>query len=211
MKEKVKAWLLLAGIPFGTWALFGSGYSTEDLTKQETIPYSTVTKYDNTLREGITKVTQEGKDGSKSVTYEVTSRFGDETNRRKKSEKVEKEPTSKIVVIGTKQFFKCSNGVEYEAESARDECEHKISWTKQRDKALAECRADSSKFNCWYDAYPGTTLHWSYYVKSAPTYRTPSYGNGTRYGAICRDGTRSNATGRGACSHHGGVSMWLTY
>ncbi|PIB38296.1 DUF3761 domain-containing protein [Maribacter sp. 4G9] len=30
-----------------------------------------------------------------------------------------------------------------------------------------------------------------------------------RVGAICRDGTRSSATGRGACSHHGGVSRWL--
>ena len=30
-----------------------------------------------------------------------------------------------------------------------------------------------------------------------------------RVGAICRDGWRSYATGRGACSHHGGVSEWL--
>jgi uncharacterized protein YraI len=35
--------------------------------------------------------------------------------------------------------------------------------------------------------------------------------SGQRYGAICRDGTRSNATGRGACSHHGGVAQWLVY
>lgn len=26
--------------------------------------------------------------------------------------------------------------------------------------------------------------------------------------ATCRDGSHSNATGRGACSHHGGVSSW---
>ena len=31
---------------------------------------------------------------------------------------------------------------------------------------------------------------------------------GGRTGAICRDGTRSSATGRGACSHHGGVAQW---
>ena len=31
-----------------------------------------------------------------------------------------------------------------------------------------------------------------------------------RTGAVCRDGTTSSATGRGACSHHGGVSYWLT-
>ena len=31
-----------------------------------------------------------------------------------------------------------------------------------------------------------------------------------RYGAICKDGTRSSATGSGACSWHGGVRSWLT-
>ncbi|WP_230466806.1 DUF3761 domain-containing protein [Faecalibacter macacae] len=30
-----------------------------------------------------------------------------------------------------------------------------------------------------------------------------------RSGAICNDGTQSSATGRGACSHHGGVAYWL--
>ncbi len=30
-----------------------------------------------------------------------------------------------------------------------------------------------------------------------------------RCGAVCRDGWRSNATGRGACSHHGGVAYWV--
>src|SRR5439155_27148684 len=29
-----------------------------------------------------------------------------------------------------------------------------------------------------------------------------------RIGAICRDGSESSATGRGACSHHGGVRCW---
>lgn len=33
--------------------------------------------------------------------------------------------------------------------------------------------------------------------------------SGGRTGAVCRDGTTSSATGRGACSHHGGVDHWL--
>lgn len=37
----------------------------------------------------------------------------------------------------------------------------------------------------------------------------PQISVGIRIGAICRDGWRSSATGRGACSHHGGVSYWL--
>lgn len=31
-----------------------------------------------------------------------------------------------------------------------------------------------------------------------------------RTGAVCKDGTHSTATGRGACSHHGGVARWKT-
>jgi hypothetical protein len=38
---------------------------------------------------------------------------------------------------------------------------------------------------------------------------TSDYHSGHRVGAICADGWRSSATGRGACSHHGGVSKWL--
>ncbi|MDL5515052.1 hypothetical protein QSE00_24795 [Arenibacter sp. M-2] len=30
-----------------------------------------------------------------------------------------------------------------------------------------------------------------------------------RIGAVCNDGSISRATGRGACSHHGGVDYWL--
>ncbi len=106
--------------------------------------------------------------------------------------------------------YTCSDGTKYESYSDYLSCENLYNWKATRDKSLAECNADSSKFNCWYDEYPGTTLHWEYYTYTAPSYQAPS-SSGVRYGAICRDGTQSSATGRGACSHHGGVSMWLTY
>jgi len=32
-----------------------------------------------------------------------------------------------------------------------------------------------------------------------------------RVGAECCDGWDSDATGRGACSHHGGVKYWIYY
>ncbi len=32
---------------------------------------------------------------------------------------------------------------------------------------------------------------------------------GTRIGAVCKDGTTSTATGSGACSSHGGVDHWI--
>jgi hypothetical protein len=34
------------------------------------------------------------------------------------------------------------------------------------------------------------------------------FSNGHRTGAVCEDGWRSGATGRGACSHHDGVDHW---
>ena len=43
--------------------------------------------------------------------------------------------------------------------------------------------------------------------KDSPT--ISSEGNCNRIGAICNDGTRSSATGSGACSHHGGVDFWI--
>ena len=48
-------------------------------------------------------------------------------------------------------------------------------------------------------------------TKSTPALKTNKESSPyeVRVGAICRDGTRSYATGRGACSHHGGVSQWL--
>lgn len=72
---------------------------------------------------------------------------------------------------------------------------------------------------------------YSEYFENGRTAKTGSYSNGeksgtwryydsdgdcriTRFmeirtGAICNDGSQSTATGRGACSHHGGVNYWL--
>jgi hypothetical protein len=42
----------------------------------------------------------------------------------------------------------------------------------------------------------------------APSAPAPAH-TSVRVGATCKDGTHSNATGSGACSHHGGVAVWL--
>jgi hypothetical protein len=48
-------------------------------------------------------------------------------------------------------------------------------------------------------------------TNTIPTYKPKkeSQAYEVRVGAICCDGSRSYATGRGACSHHGGVCKWL--
>lgn len=45
-------------------------------------------------------------------------------------------------------------------------------------------------------------------TRAAPAVINSAPGVAYRVGAICRDGSSSGATGRGACSHHGGVSCW---
>ena len=51
---------------------------------------------------GSSKVTREGVNGSKEVTYQITYVDGKEESRKKVKEKVIKEPVSKIVTEGTK-------------------------------------------------------------------------------------------------------------
>ena len=204
---KIVGWLCGIAVAITGVNFAGTSAQIEEVT--EPIHYSVETIKDNTLRQGTTKVKQEGIDCSKDVTYEVTYKFGKETERKKQSEKITKQAQKKIVIEGTLVLYKCSNGTEYKTVVKRDECEKKESWKRERDQRLQECYADSSKFNCWYDEYPGTTLHWSYWVYTPRTYTPAPQVNTIRSGAICRDGWRSSATGRGACSHHGGVSMWI--
>lgn len=52
---------------------------------------------------GSSKVTREGVNGSKEVTYQITYVDGKEESRKKVKEKVIKEPVSKIVTEGTKK------------------------------------------------------------------------------------------------------------
>lgn len=173
--------------------------TTEKQEELVTVSFSVVYKDDDTMRKGKSTVVQEGENGEKKITYRISKQNGKIIDKEAEQEEILKEAIPKIIIRGTKIYYTCSDGTEYDTQSERDECEKKIAWEQQRDKSLSECYADSSKFNCWYDAYPGTTLHWSYYTKSS---------NG-RTGAICKDGWISSATGRGACSHHGGVRTWL--
>lgn len=195
-------------IGFSTFAITGTIASNTPIVKTEevteTIKYSTSTIYDSNMREGLSELKQEGKNGKKTVTYSVSYKHDKEIGRKKESETIIEPAINEVVVKGTKKYYLCSNGVEYDNINDKNECEERVSWEQQKQTALQECYADSSKFDCWYDDYPGTTLHWSYWV-----YNNSPNTNSYRSGAICKDGWRSNATGRGACSHHGGVLYWL--
>lgn len=117
---------------------------TKEVEEKQPIVFTKERKEDSSLPSSKTSVTQAGKNGEKTIYYEVTYSDGKETSRVFKREVVTAEPVAEITTVGT-------------------------------------------------------------YV--APTQTQQS--TGARTGAICRDGTRSAATGSGACSQHDGVARWL--
>ena len=74
-----------------------------EVTEEETIEYETTSKNDRTLEKGKTKTETEGANGTASVTYEVVSENGEEVDRTEINREVTKEPTTKVVLKGTKE------------------------------------------------------------------------------------------------------------
>lgn len=69
--------------------------------KTEKVGFKTSYVNDSGLAKGKTLVKQSGKNGVKTLTYEVTYTNGKETGRKLVSEKVTTEPQDKIVARGT--------------------------------------------------------------------------------------------------------------
>lgn len=67
------------------------------------VPFETTTIEDSTLPKGETKITREGVNGKRTITYRVTYVDEKETGRTIISDVVTQEPVSKIVVVGTKE------------------------------------------------------------------------------------------------------------
>lgn len=74
---------------------------TVEETEVEPIPYDVETIEDNTLYVGVEEIVQNGSDGELTKIYSVTYLGDEEIERELISEKVTKEPTAKIVKIGT--------------------------------------------------------------------------------------------------------------
>lgn len=70
--------------------------------RTESIDYKTIEKYDDSMYEGESKVTQEGSKGEKEVTYKIKYVDGKESKKEKLNETIKKEPIDKIIVHGTK-------------------------------------------------------------------------------------------------------------
>lgn len=75
---------------------------TKDTKRVEAVPFETVVKKDSSLTEGTSKVTREGKAGSRTVTHRQTLQNGKVVSTKRTGSKVTSQPVSKVVVQGTK-------------------------------------------------------------------------------------------------------------
>ena len=69
-------------------------------TGSETIPYDVVTKTDNSLRYGQTKVIKQGSTGSKLVTYSYVQNNGIDVTKRVLDEKITQTPVNLVIAKG---------------------------------------------------------------------------------------------------------------
>ena len=84
----------------------------EEETRTESIPYETEVIKNDELDYGIENVKQEGSEGIREITYEVTKVNGEETERKVISDIVTKEPINKIIEVGTKPVITTDTEVE---------------------------------------------------------------------------------------------------
>jgi len=66
----------------------------------ETIPYDVVTKTDNSLKVGQTKVIEQGSNGSKTVTYSYVQKNGIDITKQVIAEKITQNPVNRVVAQG---------------------------------------------------------------------------------------------------------------
>lgn len=71
------------------------------VTETKRVPFKTRTVRDPDLEEGTKEVRTEGAAGVRTLTYEITLTDGKPTAKRLISNKVTRQPTTKVLVIGT--------------------------------------------------------------------------------------------------------------
>ncbi|MEH7303857.1 peptidoglycan DD-metalloendopeptidase family protein [Neobacillus drentensis] len=74
----------------------------KEVNKKEEIPYKHKVVEDKSLLKGKKKVKQEGKSGTRSVTYKVSEQNGVTVNKAEVKEMILEQPVDEIVIKGTK-------------------------------------------------------------------------------------------------------------
>ena len=91
MKLTKRMLILVCCMGFLFSAIAGAIASSNPVVKteevDETVQYSTNIIHDSNIREGLSELRQEGKNGRKTVVYSVSYRYDKEVSRKKKSRK----------------------------------------------------------------------------------------------------------------------------
>lgn len=193
--------------------------SAQTYTKQETItvPYSTKTIEDDTRFNDEKEIITQGVNGSRDVTYEVRKSFGVETSKRIVSDTTTTEAIEQVEKIGivAKTITFETEQIPYEEKTVYDYNIY-TGQTKVTQHGKNGERVKAYEVHTIKGVERSKELI-NETVTVEPTPQITSIGtheysqpqqSSARSGAICSDGWRSSATGRGACSHHGGVSQW---
>lgn len=83
---------------------------TKVVTENQNLDFDTIVKSDDSLDSSVNKTIQEGTPGAKEVTYKIIYENGKEVSKNVVSERVIKEPTTKIVAKGTMNTLALSRG-----------------------------------------------------------------------------------------------------
>ena len=76
---------------------------TKTTTSKESILFKTIEEKDSTLEKGETKVVQEGKNGTKTITYKETYKNGSLVSKEVVNSEITQQPTSRVIKVGTKE------------------------------------------------------------------------------------------------------------
>ena len=76
---------------------------TKNKVKDETIPFGTVERPNSDAYVGDDEVITEGRTGLRNVTYRLVFRDGERTIRRELKSQVTRQPTARVVSVGTKE------------------------------------------------------------------------------------------------------------
>ena len=77
--------------------------TTQSVAKDESVPYTSVTKETDSLYEGESKVETKGANGVKNVVYAVTKVDGVEVSRQALSETLTVQPVQQVTLVGTRK------------------------------------------------------------------------------------------------------------
>ena len=76
---------------------------SEIVTRTESVAFKTIKKNSSSLYKGTTKVSQQGKDGVRTIQERIVYKNGEEASRTVVSNEITTQPQDKIILVGTKK------------------------------------------------------------------------------------------------------------